>query len=65
MNYCYYSSDLSKVEKEEVIKKFITNTSNLFYNYIISTSKLEEGFDYSNICLVIYFELDYSFINFI
>ena len=65
MNYCYYSSDLSEEEKEEVLEKFITSTSNSFYNYIISTSRLKEGFDYSNIRLIIYFELGHSFIRFI
>ena len=65
MNYYYYSSDLFKVEKEEVIKKFTISISNLFYDYIVSTNGLEEGFDYSNIRLVIYFELGHSFINFI
>ena len=65
MNYYYYNSNLSKIEKKEVIKKFIISINNLFYNYIISTNKLEEGFNYSNIHLVIYFELGYNFINFI
>ena len=65
MNYYYYSSDLSKEEKEEVLKKFIININNFFYNYIISINKLEEGFNYSNIRLVIYFKLSHSFIRFI
>jgi hypothetical protein len=65
LDYYYYSFNLSKEEKEVVLKKFITNISNFFYNYIISTSGLKKGFNYLNICLVIYFKLSYSFISFI
>jgi superfamily II DNA helicase RecQ len=65
LDCCYYSSDLSEEEKEAVLEKFTTSTGNFFYDYIVSTSGLEEGFDYSNIRLVIYFELGHSFIGFI
>jgi hypothetical protein len=65
LDYYYYSSNLFKEEKEAVLKKFITSIGNFFYNYIISTSGLEEGFNYLNICLIIYFKLGYSFISFI
>ena len=65
LNCCFYSSDVSKEDKEEVLKKFISSIGNFFYNYIVSISGLEEGFNYSNICLVIYFELGHSFIGFI
>jgi superfamily II DNA helicase RecQ len=65
LNCYYYNSDLSKKEKEEVLNKFTSNTRNFSSDYIVSTSGLEKGFDYSNIRLVIYFELGYSFISFI
>ena len=65
LNCCFYSSDLSKEDKEEVLKKFISNIRNFFYNYIVSINRLKEGFNYLNICLVIYFKLGYSFISFI
>ena len=65
LNCCFYSSDLSEEDKEEVLEKFTSSTGNFFYDYIVSTSGLEEGFDYSNIRLVIYFELGHSFIGFI
>jgi superfamily II DNA or RNA helicase len=65
LDCCYYSFDLSKEEKEAVFEKFTTSIGNFFYNYIVSTSGLEEGFDYLNIRLVIYFKLGHSFIGFI
>jgi hypothetical protein len=65
LNYYYYSFNLFKEEKEAVFKKFTTNIDNFFYNYIVFTSGLKKGFNYLNICLVIYFKLGYSFISFI
>ena len=65
LNCCFYSSDLSEEDKEEVLEKFTSSIGNFFYDYIVSTSGLEEGFNYSNIRLVIYFKLGHSFISFI
>ena len=64
MNYSKYSSELSELEKREVIDKFF-NSSKEFYSILITSNSLEEGLDYSYIRLIIYIDYYHSFISFV
>ena len=64
LNYSQFTSDLSPNQKEETLNAFRSN-NNKFYKVLVSTSALEEGFDYSFIRLVIYKDIGYSFIGFL
>ena len=59
-----YTSKLSVSERESVLKGF--RESNLeFFSILVSTSALEEGFDYSSIRLVVYYRSCFSFLGFL
>jgi superfamily II DNA helicase RecQ len=64
LNCCRYSSSLTKSEQELVLKSFTTDFSD-FYNIIVCTSGLQEGFDYAYIRLTIYFQHCYEFSGFL
>ena len=64
LNCSRYYSELSKEEKTEILNNFLTSKED-YYNTLISSSALEEGFDYSSIRLVVYKDLAYSFLGFL
>lgn len=64
LNCRRFYSTLLDVDKESTIREFST-TFDSFNSVLASTSSLEEGFDYSSIRLVIYFEASYSFLGFL
>jgi len=59
-----FYSTLSNNEKNKVLLNFHLKFDD-FNSILVSTSALEEGFDYSSIRLVIYKDFSYSFIGFL
>jgi superfamily II DNA helicase RecQ len=64
LDYLYYILSLAKDLKGSTLNIFLTyfSDSNCI---LVSTSALEEGIDYSNIRLVVYKDIAYSFISFL
>ena len=63
-NYSRFYSSLSKEEKTKTLNEFLTS-KDTYYSILVSTSALQEGFDYSFIRLVVYKDIAYSFIGFL
>jgi superfamily II DNA helicase RecQ len=59
-----YTSNSSDLEKEATLRGF-SESGLEYFSILIATSALEEGFDYSSIRLVIYFQFCYSFLGFL
>jgi superfamily II DNA helicase RecQ len=64
LNCCYFDSSLELKEKQLVLANFQTKTSS-YYSILVTSSSLEEGFNYSSIRLVIYKDIAYSFLGFL
>ena len=64
LNCSKYYSSLSKEEKELTLSNYL-NSSEDYYNTLVTSSSLEEGFNYSSIRLVIYKDIAYSFLGFL
>ena len=64
LNCSFFYSSLSKEIKEEIINNFVSSFED-YYSILVSTSSLQEGFDYSFIRLVIYKDIAYSFLGFL
>jgi superfamily II DNA helicase RecQ len=64
LNCSYYNSSLSIEDKNNTLNSFL-NSKEDYYNTLVTSSSLEEGFDYSFIRLVIYKDKAYSFLGFL
>lgn len=64
LNCSFFYSSLSKEIKEETINNFVSSFED-YYSILVSTSSLQEGFDYSFIRLVVYKDIAYSFLGFL
>ena len=64
LNCSFYYSSLSNENKSTTLNNFL-NSKEDYYSILVTTSALEEGFDYSFIRLVIYKDLAYSFLGFL
>jgi hypothetical protein len=64
LNCSFFYSSLSKEDKEKTINGFLSSFED-YYSILISTSSLQEGFDYSFIRLVVYKDIAYSFLGFL
>ena len=64
LNCLKFYSNLIEEEKNTILLNFRTKFDD-FNSILVSTSALEEGFDYSSIRLVIYKDFSYSFIGFL
>jgi hypothetical protein len=60
----FFYSSLSKEDKEKTINGFLSSFED-YYSILVSTSSLQEGFDYSFIRLVVYKDIAYSFLGFL
>ena len=64
LNCSRYYASLSNEDKEETLSNFRIS-QDPYYSILVTSSSLEEGFDYSFIRLVVYKDLAYSFLGFL
>ena len=64
LNCSFFKASLSKEDKEKTINNYHSSFED-YYSILVSTSSLQEGFDYSFIRLVVYKDIAYSFLGFL
>jgi superfamily II DNA helicase RecQ len=64
LNCTKFTSELNNLQKQSVLSTFVNNFTS-YNNILVCTNSLQEGFDYSNIRLTIYFEFAFDFIGFL